>query len=109
MRADVAQKVQDSFSNILSLRNYNGSIKVNYKMKTLDLEMSPKNDAQRLTNDAKALSGGERSYSTIGFIMSLWHCTGLPFYFLDEFDVFMVRNFYFFSYTFCILYVYICL
>ncbi|KAJ2940693.1 hypothetical protein O0L34_g14802 [Tuta absoluta] len=36
-----------------------------------------------------SLSGGERSYSTVAFIMALWDCVELPFYFMDEFDVFM--------------------
>ena len=58
----------------------------------LHLEVNPQNDAKRPTNDAKSLSGGERSYSTVAFILALWDCTGLPFYFLDEFDVFMVNS-----------------
>ncbi|XP_058791643.1 structural maintenance of chromosomes protein 6 [Phymastichus coffea] len=89
MKADIAAKVQTAFANILSLRNYEGTVTVDHKKHKLELEMVPINDAKRLTNDAKQLSGGERSYSTIGFILALWHCTGLPFYFLDEFDVFM--------------------
>jgi structural maintenance of chromosomes protein 6 len=34
------------------------------------------------------LSGGERSYSTVAFLISLWSCVDHPFYFLDEYDVF---------------------
>ena len=42
------------------------------------------------TKNMKTLSGGERSYTTVCFIMSLWDSIDAPFRCLDEFDVFMV-------------------
>jgi len=41
------------------------------------------------TKNTKSLSGGERSYTTVCFIMSLWEAMEAPFRCLDEFDVFM--------------------
>lgn len=41
-------------------------------------------------NNTVSLSGGERTYAIVAFLLSLWDCMELPFYFLDEFDLFMV-------------------
>ena len=42
-------------------------------------------------SDMRSLSGGERSFSTVCFVLSLWAITEAPFRCLDEFDVYMVR------------------
>ncbi|XP_078043070.1 structural maintenance of chromosomes 6 isoform X2 [Augochlora pura] len=81
--------IQNSFSNVLALRNNMGRINIDHEKKTLELEVHVQNTREMANNDTRSLSGGERSYSTVAFILALWDCTGLPFYFLDEFDVFM--------------------
>ena len=38
---------------------------------------------------ASGMSGGERSFTTICFLVSCWQLMDMPFYIVDEFDVFM--------------------
>ncbi|XP_046814733.1 structural maintenance of chromosomes protein 6 isoform X1 [Vespa crabro] len=89
MKQAIGVKVKNSFSTILALRKYKGSINIDHVHKLLTLQVSPQNDNQNSITDTRSLSGGERSYSTVAFMLALWDCTNLPFYFLDEFDVFM--------------------
>nr|XP_033327293.1 structural maintenance of chromosomes protein 6 [Megalopta genalis]XP_033327294.1 structural maintenance of chromosomes protein 6 [Megalopta genalis] len=89
MKETYGVNIQNSFSNVLALRNNMGRINIDHGRKILVLEVHAQNSSQRANNDTRSLSGGERSYSTVAFILALWDCTGLPFYFLDEFDVFM--------------------
>ncbi|XP_012263077.2 structural maintenance of chromosomes protein 6 [Athalia rosae] len=89
MKKHISNKVQHSFQSVLALRKYQGTVKIDHENRLLNLEVNPVGSAKRTTNDARSLSGGERSYSTVAFILALWDCIELPFYFLDEFDVFM--------------------
>ena len=40
-------------------------------------------------NDAKVLSGGERSYATLSLLLALGQVIDNPFRAMDEFDIFM--------------------
>lgn len=56
----------------------------NHKEKKLDLQVEP--DATKVSKgrEAKTLSGGEKSFSTICLLLSLWDAMGAPVRCLDE-------------------------
>jgi structural maintenance of chromosomes protein 6 len=73
----------------MGLRGYIGEVKIDHKDKHLELSIVPRDkNVQNAVSNTKSLSGGERSYSTVAFLISLWSCVDHPFYFLDEYDVF---------------------
>lgn len=53
-------------------------------------QVHPSSDQNASNRDLKGLSGGEKSFSTLCFMMSLWESVHSPFRCMDEFDVFMV-------------------
>lgn len=73
----------------MELRGFVGEILVDPKNCTLALSVVPRDkNVSNAVSNTKSLSGGERSYSTVAFLISLWSCVDTPFYFLDEYDVF---------------------
>ncbi|KFP71985.1 Structural maintenance of chromosomes protein 6, partial [Acanthisitta chloris] len=76
-----------SFDNLLRTRGCSGKIVFDHKNETLTISVQPREEAS--LNDVKSLSGGERSFSTVCFVLSLWSITESPFRCLDEFDVYM--------------------
>ncbi|XP_068626788.1 structural maintenance of chromosomes protein 6 isoform X1 [Battus philenor] len=90
MQTYIARRVQYCFQSILTLRGYSGRMEIDQAAGTLEIVCSGRESGEsRRAASTSSLSGGERSYSTVAFIMALWECVELPFYFMDEFDVFM--------------------
>ncbi|KAL1512549.1 hypothetical protein ABEB36_002130 [Hypothenemus hampei] len=80
--------MKHSFKKVLDFRQFKGTIKIDMEKKLLDLVVMPQQGSQGVTVTSN-LSGGERSFSTVAFLYALWQCMDFPFYFLDEFDVYM--------------------
>lgn len=85
------EKVTDSrFDNILRLNQSCGELEFDNDTKELNLVVQKNmNDPDSQTKDVKALSGGERSYTTISLLLALGESLETPFRVLDEFDVFL--------------------
>ncbi|KAJ4911743.1 Structural maintenance of chromosomes protein 6A [Raphanus sativus] len=78
------------FNNQLAKKGISGKIKVSYEDKTLSIAVKmPQDASSRGVRDTRGLSGGERSFSTLGFTLALHDMTEAPVRAMDEFDVFM--------------------
>ena len=51
--------------------------------------MKDNGDGQSQTKDVKALSGGERSFTTLSLLLAIGESLETPFRVMDEFDVFL--------------------
>jgi len=85
----IAIRAKYFFQMMLSQRGYSGKMTFNHGNESLGLEVNVESGTKRVAKDTRSLSGGERSFSTVSFIMALWEAMESPFRCLDEFDVFM--------------------
>ncbi|KAJ8356926.1 hypothetical protein SKAU_G00197200 [Synaphobranchus kaupii] len=77
------------FDSMLSQRGYTGKMTFDHKNETLAISVQPGEGDKAALDDMRSLSGGERSFSTVCFVLSLWAIAEAPFRCLDEFDVYM--------------------
>ncbi|KAG7155974.1 structural maintenance of chromosomes protein 6-like [Homarus americanus] len=98
----LAIMIKSNFKISLSIRNLHGSLNFDHDNSRLTLsvvKMGSETDAEAINilmkesqNKKQTLammSGGERSFATVSFIIALWDVIESPIRILDEFDVFM--------------------
>ncbi|NXP25346.1 SMC6 protein, partial [Scytalopus superciliaris] len=78
-----------SFEKLLHIRACSGKILFDHKNETLSITVQSGEEDKASLTDLRSLSGGERTFSTVCYILSLWNITDSPFRCLDEFDVYM--------------------
>lgn len=89
-RKYITYRARFTFSYLLSERQFRGRVLLCHSAKELDINVEP--DLSRVSDagrQTKTLSGGEKSFSTICLLLSIWEAMGSPIRCLDEFDVFM--------------------
>ncbi|KAG0439580.1 Structural maintenance of chromosomes protein 6 [Dictyocoela muelleri] len=82
----IVDEATKKFESMVSSRGYSGNLFFDHENKKLDLKMMVNKNAAGSTY---TLSGGERSFAGICFLLSLWDFLSCPVKILDEFDVFM--------------------
>lgn len=90
----IGNRAEYCFKKTIKKKNWKGQMKVDHATGLLDIHVDPTgvSSSNREGDGAKTnagLSGGEKSYTTSCFIVSLWEAMETPFRCLDEFDVFM--------------------
>jgi chromosome segregation ATPase len=95
----ITGRARITFHYLLSERAFRGSLIIDHKNKALELRVEPDITVERADNSGgrttKTLSGGEKSFSTICMLLSMWDAMGSPIRCLDEFDVFMASLYFF--------------
>ncbi|RPA76093.1 P-loop containing nucleoside triphosphate hydrolase protein [Ascobolus immersus RN42] len=85
----ITQRARSLFAYLMSERNFVGRLRLDHKNRLLKLEVQTNNQDSKGGRGARSLSGGEKSFSTICLLLSLWEAMGSSLRCLDEFDVFM--------------------
>lgn len=75
-------KVIESFDLVLLIRQIKGQLKINSQEQSMTITMSN-------NISTSCASGGERTFATVALILALWSNMQLPFYSIDEYDVYM--------------------
>lgn len=83
-------RICQEFQHILKQRDFEGQLDINHDRRIMTIKCAPKTKggatAQR---DTRSLSGGEKSFSQIALLLSVWSVMSCNIRGLDEFDVFM--------------------
>ncbi|CAM6106305.1 unnamed protein product [Calypogeia fissa] len=89
-RKNLVKELTWGFIENLARKGFGGHISVDFDNKTLSLNVQMPQDASNTSvRDTRALSGGERSFTTLAFALAVHNMTESPFRAMDEFDVFM--------------------
>lgn len=87
-RTHISNRARGMFQHHLTQRGFTGKLKFNHSNCTLDILIQTEADAgskKAKQKDTKSLSGGEKSFSTICLLLTMWESVGCPLRCLDEF------------------------
>ena len=89
-RDHISGDISTKFEEILSIKGFSGFVDFLHSEEQLKLIVQTNKDyGASQQYDVKALSGGEKSFSTIALLLGLGEVMEAPFRVMDEFDVFL--------------------
>ncbi|KAI8911875.1 RecF/RecN/SMC [Gorgonomyces haynaldii] len=87
-KSHISIRAMRLFANLVHKRGYRGELELDHQTNQLYLHVDVDNGSN-VKASTSTLSGGEKSYATICFLISMWHAMPSKLRCLDEFDVFM--------------------
>merc|ERR1719273_148431 len=86
LRGSICRIISSQFETRLQTRKYRGCLEFDHSCNQLQIYVDPSGEGNEINRrDMKTLSGGEKSYSTICLVLSLWKEIQPPFRILDVF------------------------
>ncbi|KAK5995788.1 Structural maintenance of chromosomes 6-like protein [Cladobotryum mycophilum] len=86
----ISARIRIQFNYLLSERGFRGKIDLDHRARKVNIQIEPDQTRKSAAGrNTKTLSGGEKSFSSICMLLSVWEAIGSPIRCLDEFDVFM--------------------
>ncbi|XP_022184189.2 structural maintenance of chromosomes protein 6 [Nilaparvata lugens] len=83
------KKAKVLFSEVLKKRDLQGTFSLDNNKQILKMHVvRGKEKGTGKKGEISSLSGGEKSFATIAFIIAVWESMTVPFFVMDEFDVF---------------------
>lgn len=103
LRDHLKQAINLDFNRYLQMRKYTGRVDFDDEKETLDIVVHLSDASRKVSatvaavavggkedrGDTAGLSGGEKSFAQLCFLVTLWNYCEMPFHAIDEFDVFM--------------------
>jgi structural maintenance of chromosomes protein 6 len=89
-QSQISARSRIQFTYLLSERGFRGKLLLDHEHHLLEIQVEPDETTLSASGRAtKTLSGGEKSFSSICLLLSVWEGMGAPLRCLDEYDVFM--------------------
>jgi chromosome segregation ATPase len=86
----ISARSRANFIYLLSERGFRGKLLIDHANKKIAIKVEPDETRKSASGrETKTLSGGEKSFSSICLLLSIWEAMGSPLRCLDEYDVFM--------------------
>jgi len=109
LKRHVKERVSEYFTRVCRTNNFLGRINIDLEQERIDMLVVPCQDnaspdeveqarnkldtlAKKSRDNVCQLSGGERSITTVAFLLALWERIKSPIRCLDEFEVFMDQD-----------------